>query len=88
MILLSHFGTADKIKYFSEAQNSGALKYSELKETLAKDIADYFEDFREKKSQLLNNKEFLADVLADGSRKATVVARETLMEVKQKIGLV
>ena len=87
MLLLAHFGNHDQVKYFADAQNTGTLKYSELKETLATDISDYFEDFREKKSQLLSNKEFLADILADGAKKASATARETMLEVKQKIGL-
>jgi len=87
MLLLSHFGKQDEIGYFMEAQAAGTLKYSELKETLAKDIGDYFADFREKKKELLATPEYLAEVLAEGSRKAAVVAKETLLEVKQKIGL-
>lgn len=87
MLLLSHFGSADEVRHFTQAQNSGALKYSELKETLAKDIADYFEEFREKKKELLNKPDYLAQILGDGAAKAQKVARQTLLEVKQKIGL-
>ena len=87
MLLLSHFGNAEEIKYFTEAQNTGTLKYSELKEALAKDIADYFAEFREKKQEILSRPEYLAEVLADGAKKARQVAGQTLMEVKQKIGL-
>lgn len=88
MTLLSHFGTEDSIRYFTEAQNSGNLKYSELKETLATNISDYFAEFREKKKSLLDNTDYLAQTLGDGARKAREVASQTLTEVKQKIGLV
>jgi tryptophanyl-tRNA synthetase len=87
MLLLSHFGANDEIRYFSEAQNKGTLKFSELKETLAKAIAAYFEEFREKKKQLLSRPEQLAEILGDGAHRAQKVAYETLNEVKQKIGL-
>lgn len=87
MFLLSQFGTSEALKYFSEAQNSGNLKYSELKETLAKNITEYFAEFREKKKELLEKPNYIAEVLGEGAEKARAVAQTTLLEVKQKIGL-
>lgn len=87
MFLLHQFGQPEEIKHFAEAQHSGSLKYSELKETLARQIANYFEEFREKKQSLLGRPEYLAEVLGEGSHKAQAVAGETLREVKEKIGL-
>lgn len=87
MLLLDYFGQPDEKKFFSEAQNTGTLKFSELKETLARDISDYFSVFREKKKELLSKPDYLAQVLGDGATKARKVAHETLVEVKQKIGL-
>jgi tryptophanyl-tRNA synthetase len=87
MFLLSHFGSAESVKYFSEAQNSGKLKYSELKETLAKNITEYFAEFRERKKELLAKPNYIAEVLGEGAEKARAVAQTTLLEVKQKIGL-
>ncbi len=87
MLLLSHFGKEDSIRYFTEAQNTGKLKYSELKETLAESISGYFAEFREKKKDLLAKPDHLAQVLGDGAQKAREVAGQTLVEVKQKIGL-
>lgn len=86
-LLLSHFGKKDEISYFADQQSAGTLKYSEIKETLAKDIAEYFAEFREKKKDLLSRPEFLAEVLDQGAKKARTVASTTLTEVKQKIGL-
>lgn len=87
IFLLSQFGKADELKYFTAAQSQGTLKYSELKEALAKNISDYFTEFREKKKELLAKPEYLAEVLGEGSAKARKVAQETLREVKEKIGL-
>ena len=86
-LLLEHFGGQEQIKFFRDAQRSETLKFSELKETLAKDISEYFEEFREKKKQLLAKPEYLAEVLGEGATKAKKVASETLLEVKQKVGL-
>ncbi|MCL5666599.1 MAG: tryptophan--tRNA ligase [Patescibacteria group bacterium] len=88
MLLLAHFGKTDGIRHFTEAQNSGTLKYSELKQALAESISEYFTPFREKKKELLARPEYLARVLAQGAAKAAQIARETMLEVKEKIGLV
>ena len=49
MFFLENFGKAEELKYFREKQEFGNLKYSELKEALARDIAEYFAEFREAK---------------------------------------
>ena len=85
--LLEHFGTQEQIAHFREQQQSETLKFSELKESLATSVADYFAEFREKKKELLSKPEYLAEVLGAGAAKARAVAQETMMEVKGKIGL-
>ncbi len=86
-LLLEHFGTEQEIAGFRDLQKNETLKFSELKETLANNISGYFAEFREKKKELLAKPDFLAEVLGDGAAKARTVAGETLLEVKQKIGL-
>lgn len=86
-LLLEHFSTQQQIAYFRDLQREDKLKFSELKEALAKDIAEYFSDFREMKKELLAKPDYLAQVLGDGAQKARAVASQTLLEVKQKIGL-
>ena len=86
-VLLEHFGSLEEIKFFRQQQRDGSLKFSELKETLAKEIARYFEGFREKKHELLAKSGYIAEILGQGAHKARAVASKTLMEVKEKIGL-
>ena len=85
--LLEQFGTPDQVKYFRSAQENTTLKFSELKETLANNISEYFAEFREKKKDLLSRPEYLAEILADGASRARATAHQTLLEVKEKIGL-
>ncbi|MEK9180890.1 MAG: tryptophan--tRNA ligase [Patescibacteria group bacterium] len=85
--LLEHFGKPDEIKHFNSEHKIGTLKYSELKEVLAADIAERFAEFREKKKTLLARPEDLRDILAEGGERAHKIANQTLTEVKQKIGL-
>ncbi len=85
--LLEHFGQQDQIQFFRDAQRNDNLKFSELKETIAQEIAEYFAEFREKKAELLSRPEYLAEILGQGCARAQKVAANTLQEVKAKIGL-
>ncbi len=78
--LLEQFGATDQVKDFS--------KYSEVKETLARVVADYFAEFRAKKAALMQNPNQVKEILAEGAKKAQIVAQATMTEVKQKIGLI
>jgi tryptophanyl-tRNA synthetase len=82
--LLELFGKPEDVAHF---KNLEGIKFSELKETLAKDITEYFAEFREKKKELLSRPDELAEILAEGARKARETAQQTMLEVKEKIGL-
>lgn len=86
-MLLEHFGLQEEVAAFRDQQRSDSLKFSELKEALATDIANFFSEFREKKKDLLSRPDYLAEVLGQGAEKAKKVAHQTLLEVKEKIGL-
>ena len=63
------------------------LKYSELKQVLAKDITDYFTDFRKKKKELEKRPLIVKKALAEGLKKAKLIAEKTIAEVRKKIGI-
>ena len=86
--LLEEFGTEKNKKYFDKQFRNKNIKFSELKEALAEDIANYFAPFRKKRKELENNQEYVKKVLEEGAEKARVIARETMREVKEKVGLV
>ncbi|OGY53398.1 MAG: tryptophan--tRNA ligase [Candidatus Buchananbacteria bacterium RIFCSPLOWO2_01_FULL_46_12] len=83
--LIKIFSDDKTYKRFQAEKNSGTLKYSELKEILAQDIADYFADFRKRKKQI-SQKE-VEKTLADGAKKAQAIAQKTMAEVRIKIGI-
>ncbi len=86
--LLEEFGTEKNKTYFTEKFENRDVKFSELKEALAEDISNYFAPFREKRKELKKNPEYVKKVLSEGVEKAGAVARETMREVKEKVGLV
>jgi tryptophanyl-tRNA synthetase len=87
LFLLRHFGDVTTVAQFEDALRDGTIKYSELKPAVSDAIGNYFADFRIKKAELLARPDTLAQILGDGAHKAASIARETLTDVKQKMGL-
>jgi tryptophanyl-tRNA synthetase len=57
------------------------------KRLFAQHLADHFAEFRERRAELARDPDIVWDILADGARRASVLADETLAEVKDAIGL-
>ncbi|NYI75399.1 tryptophan--tRNA ligase [Nocardioides panzhihuensis] len=62
--------------------------YGDLKKDLAEVVVDYVTPFREKTHQILEDRAYLDGILAQGAEKAGVVARRTLADVYERVGLV
>jgi len=60
----------------------------DCKMLLAQEINATLQPFRERRAALATKPRYIVDVLADGAQRARVIARETLREVKQKMGLI
>ena len=86
--LLKEFSTEKNKEYFAKQFEKQDIKFSELKDALAKDISNHFTPFREKRKELEAKPEYVKKVLSEGAEKARVIARETMKEVKEKVGLV
>jgi len=59
----------------------------DCKTMLAKEVVKVLEPFRHKRAELAANPDYIQDVLADGAKRARLIARQTLNEAKQKMGL-
>jgi len=66
---------------------SGVLGCVDCKTALAKNINTSLAQFREKRKDLENNPKLIDDILQSGKEKAKKVARETMQEVRKKVGL-
>ena len=60
----------------------------DCKMLLAQGINSALEPFRERRATLATKPQYVADVLADGAQRAQAIARETIKEVKQRMGLI
>jgi len=86
-LLLKILGKPEHYEEFLVQHKKGVIKYGQLKESLADDIIDYFAPFRAKRKELEAKPEYIKEILADGAERARKIARETMREVKEKIGL-
>ena len=59
----------------------------DCKMLLANEINATLQPFREKRHELADKPDYIRDVLADGAKRASIIARETLKEAKEKMGL-
>lgn len=87
MMLLKEFSDLTTYRQFLNEEETGTIKYSELKAQLAEDIARHFDAFRKKRAELAGNNRYLEEILGAGAKEARAIARKTLDEVKRKMGL-
>jgi tryptophanyl-tRNA synthetase len=59
----------------------------ECKMMVSREIGKALDPFRQRRAELAARPDYIQDVLADGARRARVIARETLNEAKQRMGL-
>ncbi|MBM3939310.1 MAG: tryptophan--tRNA ligase [SAR202 cluster bacterium] len=76
-----------KIGYVHQECTTAGIGCVDCKKLLAEGINRYLSDFRTRRAEMAANPGFVDDVLADGARRARALARETIDEVYQRIGL-
>jgi len=73
---------------FAEQCRRAEIGCVEHKEILAQQINTTLQPFREKRAALAAKPRYVSDILADGAQRARVIAKETIGEVRQRMGLV
>jgi len=88
LLLLAHFGDKKIYNEFVKAEKDGTIRYGDLKNVLAESIANYFAEFRKRRAKLLNDGfDELAEILITGAEKARPIAKETMEEVRELVGI-
>ncbi len=85
--LLEIFGDANQVEFYREQHKAGTIRYADLKANLAKMIAHHFAPYRKKRQELDKKTDYVRIILEEGRQKAEAVAKQTLKEIKEKIGL-
>ncbi len=77
----------DKRKEYDVQYESDGIRYGELKNSLAEAIYAELEPIQKRRAELEANPEFVDQVIREGAEKARKVAKETVSEVREKMGL-
>lgn len=86
--LVELFEGEKKRNEYEKAYLSSGIKYQELKEELAKSIFEELKPMQEKRRELEKNSEYVDEVLKKGAEDAREIAKETLKEVKEAMGVI
>ncbi|MBM4445838.1 MAG: tryptophan--tRNA ligase [Chloroflexi bacterium] len=84
---LHGFFNPDRVDEIAMQCRSADIGCVDCKKLLAKGVNSKLGAFREKRASFAAKPKYVAEILADGAKRAQVIARKTLTEVKEKMGL-
>jgi tryptophanyl-tRNA synthetase len=84
---LHGFFSAGEVDQIEADCRSAGIGCVDCMKKFAKNLSGYFAPFRERRAQLEADPDYVQEVLADGARRAGVIASEVLGEVKEAVGL-
>jgi tryptophanyl-tRNA synthetase len=81
------FFSPDQVEKIESECRKAQIGCVDCKKVLARNLADNLAPFRARRSELAEDPRLVWDVLADGAARASVIAGETMAEVKASVGL-
>ena len=84
--LLNLFLPAVTDRYKKEF-DAGTLQFVKLKDAIGEAIFAELKPFQERRAKIAADTKYVDEVIRDGAERARKIARETVREVKQKMGL-
>ena len=88
LMLVELFEGKEKRKDYEKLYLSSGIKYKELKDQLAEAIYKELKPIQEKRSYYERKPEIVDEILEQGKKYASQIAKQTLREVKEKMGIV
>jgi tryptophanyl-tRNA synthetase len=85
--LHSFFSDAPTVQWVREGCTTAGIGCLDCKTKLADNVIAHFGPIRERKAELTANPRRVEDILREGARKARAVAQQTLVEVRERLGL-
>jgi tryptophanyl-tRNA synthetase len=79
--------TPDNLAIMENKYREGKISYKEAKETLAEAILEFFQPMRTRRQELLQNPEYVAEILAKGAKEANAIAEINIQQIRQLVGL-
>lgn len=85
--LLKLIASEDELIEWQNRYRSGGMGYGEAKKRLAELVIEFFQPYRQKRTELENDQAYVKSVLTDGAQRAKAVASKTLARARQAVGL-
>lgn len=77
----------NEVVNFKKSYKDGSLQFVKLKDAIAEAIFAELKPFQERRAKIAADTKYVDQVIRDGAKRARKIARETIKEVKQKMGL-
>ena len=84
--LYKNFADEDEVNEFKKSYEEG-IAWGEAKELLFSKINKELEPIRSSYNELVNNNDYINDVLSDGSKKARQIAEDKVSQIRDVIGI-
>ena len=84
---LHKFFNADDVQEIYDGCTTAATGCVDCKAHLADGINSSLKSFRERRQELAAQPQRLKEILADGAKKASAIAKETILEVRERLGI-
>ena len=81
------FSSAEEVAMIDVECRRAGIGCVDCKKLFSKNLNAHFEPFRERRAALEAEPDYVKDVLADGAARAQAIAKQTIAEVKQAVGL-
>lgn len=85
--LYSLFSSKEQVEIMQNKFLKGGYGYGHAKKELLNAILEYFSEAREKREKLLNNMDYVNEILKEGATRANELASKKMQKVREIIGL-
>ena len=77
----------EELDDFKDRYSKGKIGDVEVKKSLIRNVNNFLDPIRQKRSEILRNKSEILDIIIEGSKKAREVARDNLELIKDAMSL-
>jgi len=86
-LLMSLVTDKSVIEKYKQDFNNSSIRFGDLKEQLAEDMIAFLAPIREKTNAILEDEQYLMNIMKKGAESARESARATMVEVRRAMGL-
>jgi len=85
--LYKHFSTQDEQKALAKLYKAGGMGWGDAKQMLFEKVDRELKDKREKFEEIVQDRSYIDKVLAQGAKKARVIAEKHMQEIRKTLGM-